>query len=78
VSKLILGEKVAGSSMNRLLSSCEAEASTSTSVTSYASDSLIVAVNEERESGFSFTGNIDERITTKIVHQPNLLVELNE
>jgi hypothetical protein len=34
VSKLILGEKVAGSSMNRLLSSCEAEASTSTSVTS--------------------------------------------
>jgi hypothetical protein len=43
--------------MNRLLSSCEAEASTSTSVTFYASDSLIAVVNEEIESGFSFTGN---------------------
>jgi hypothetical protein len=66
MSKLILKEKVAGSSMNRLLSSCKA--STSTSVTSYASDSLIAAVNEERESGLSFTGNSFQCATNCQIH----------
>jgi hypothetical protein len=68
MSKLILKEKVAGSSMNRLLSSSEAEASTSTSVTSYASDSLIAAVNEERESGLSFTDNSFQCATNCQIH----------
>jgi hypothetical protein len=63
-----VGEKVAGSSMNRLLSSCETEASTSTSVTSYASDSFVVAVNEERESGFLFTGNSFQFATNCQIH----------
>jgi hypothetical protein len=68
VSKLILGEKVAALSMNRLLSSCEAETSMSTSVTSYASDSLIAVVNEEIESGFSFTGNSFQFATNCQLH----------